>query len=599
MATVNVATELARTGARVLLVDFDLEAPSLMTFNLAGTDKPHKGVVDYVLEYLDTSTPPDLREFICASEKFAESGGQLWVMPAGESGPEYPRRNFSIRWKELYEDHDGYFLIENLKAQWQELLQPDYVLIDSRTGHNEVMGICTRQLPHAVCAAFVPNPQNLDGLEEVITDIRTQQRNSEGLPIRLHFVASNVPYEDDERGTLASALAKYKEVLSAPDIFSIHHYGVLALLGQGIFVLSSPNVALSQEYRALTDRLRVENLEDRTSALRYLSDALDHIPYYGEAASVEASLKLITERHGDDPEVLLWLARVCRQLGFATDALVLLDQSIATGKATGGAYIERAALYLQQEDHERVASARTDYIEAIKRLKGLPDFREAALAVRSLATLGEVDWKQVSLYPAISSLPASVQLWLTNGLDTSDEEMQATRCILQRVAEDFAFSGDEDRDWRTRLAQAFIRLREFSETIALLAPRDFNVETLSWRDAFNLAIAMWGRDRTPPKHLFEHVLMLHADSESQVNEQHQTGAEYYFCLSISAWVCEQPPLARQFRDRAYEVTRNMAGMEFSPWHYLRISPVNFTQDLAALRTAIERGPGSAPPVVNR
>src|SRR5262245_66002017 len=95
MATVNVALELARTGARVLLVDFDLEAPSLMTFNLAGTKHPHKGVVDYVLAYLEGGAAPDLREFMCESESFPDTGGQLWVMPAGESGRDDPQRNLS------------------------------------------------------------------------------------------------------------------------------------------------------------------------------------------------------------------------------------------------------------------------------------------------------------------------------------------------------------------------------------------------------------------------------------------------------------------------------------------------------------------------
>ena len=34
MALVNAGLELARSGRRVLLVDFDLEAPSIETFNL-------------------------------------------------------------------------------------------------------------------------------------------------------------------------------------------------------------------------------------------------------------------------------------------------------------------------------------------------------------------------------------------------------------------------------------------------------------------------------------------------------------------------------------------------------------------------------------
>ena len=58
----------------------------------------------------------------------------------------------------------------------EKTLEPDYVLIDSRTGHNEVGGICTRQLPDAVTILFFPNEQNLFGLKKVVSDIRNEAK---------------------------------------------------------------------------------------------------------------------------------------------------------------------------------------------------------------------------------------------------------------------------------------------------------------------------------------------------------------------------------------------------------------------------------------
>ena len=52
MALMNVGLELAQLGRRVLLVDFDLEAPSLQTFNLPMPPKPSLGIVDYITHYL-------------------------------------------------------------------------------------------------------------------------------------------------------------------------------------------------------------------------------------------------------------------------------------------------------------------------------------------------------------------------------------------------------------------------------------------------------------------------------------------------------------------------------------------------------------------
>ena len=89
MALVNVGTELARMGKRVLLVDFDLEAPSLTSFNLEATASCRAGVVDFVNEYLDTDRAPDVRQFVSDPQTF-DSGGCLWIMPAGAVGRRVP-----------------------------------------------------------------------------------------------------------------------------------------------------------------------------------------------------------------------------------------------------------------------------------------------------------------------------------------------------------------------------------------------------------------------------------------------------------------------------------------------------------------------------
>jgi cellulose biosynthesis protein BcsQ len=58
MALVNIGVELARMGRRVLLVDFDLEAPGIETFNLPRPRDNTPGLVDFVLRYIDTNEAP-------------------------------------------------------------------------------------------------------------------------------------------------------------------------------------------------------------------------------------------------------------------------------------------------------------------------------------------------------------------------------------------------------------------------------------------------------------------------------------------------------------------------------------------------------------
>src|SRR5207302_3767031 len=121
-----------------------------------------------------------------------KKGGRLWVMPAGRRDKAYRNALANLDWQRLYRDEQGFLLFEDTKEGWKEELKPDYVLIDSRTGDTDVLGICTRQLPDSVVVMFTPNEQNLVGLENVCRDIRLEETGGLKKRIRLHFVAANV-----------------------------------------------------------------------------------------------------------------------------------------------------------------------------------------------------------------------------------------------------------------------------------------------------------------------------------------------------------------------------------------------------------------------
>ena len=82
MALANVAVHLARRGRRVLVVDFDLDAPGLDTFPPLRPEEPVPGLVDYVVEYLKTDQAPDIRGFVGESPAV----DNLLVMPSCPQG---------------------------------------------------------------------------------------------------------------------------------------------------------------------------------------------------------------------------------------------------------------------------------------------------------------------------------------------------------------------------------------------------------------------------------------------------------------------------------------------------------------------------------
>jgi hypothetical protein len=95
-------------------------------------------------------------------------------MPAGVQDVQYSNRLNSIDWLALYSELSGFLMFEDLKQQWAKL-RFDYVLVDSCTGHTDVGGICTRQLPDAVVLLFFPNDQNISGLREIAENSVTAQ----------------------------------------------------------------------------------------------------------------------------------------------------------------------------------------------------------------------------------------------------------------------------------------------------------------------------------------------------------------------------------------------------------------------------------------
>src|SRR4051812_36528748 len=107
MALVNAAAELTSRGKRVLIVDFDLEAPGIQTYRPFNERSDSLGVVDYVTEYVATAAAPDIRNYVSECEL---GGRSIWLMGAGKQDGSYARRLNAIDWAALYQDHDGYLM---------------------------------------------------------------------------------------------------------------------------------------------------------------------------------------------------------------------------------------------------------------------------------------------------------------------------------------------------------------------------------------------------------------------------------------------------------------------------------------------------------
>ena len=240
MALANVAWMLAMSGERVLIVDWDLEAPGVHRYfhpflddkDLTATD----GLLDFVVELAGRAAiceeplDEDLVDVIgyikplkwpAGSPVHWDTFGQyagIDLLVAGRQGPAYGETLNTFNWINFYKKLGGRRLMNIARSQMQSIY--DYVLIDSRTGVSDTSGICTVEMPDSLVICFTLNDQSINGASGVANSVLTQRQvrtSSEAdiasedarSPLRIFPVPTRVEIvsERDKR-EVALALAK-------------------------------------------------------------------------------------------------------------------------------------------------------------------------------------------------------------------------------------------------------------------------------------------------------------------------------------------------------------------------------------------------------
>lgn len=195
MAVANIAVLLAKKQKKVLVIDWDLEAPGLHKFfsktqvKLSGNERKNYGVVDLLCSYGDNSF--DLRWQDCIIKaQFGNSS--LDILSAGKQDESYQGKVQNLNWEHLFKVGIGNFL-NSLRSEWTASY--DYIIVDSRTGISDIGDICTVILPDIIVLLFVSNFQNIDGIEKVYRRAINAHKN---LPVdRGKLIAIPIPSRDE------------------------------------------------------------------------------------------------------------------------------------------------------------------------------------------------------------------------------------------------------------------------------------------------------------------------------------------------------------------------------------------------------------------
>ena len=234
MALANVASLFAARGLRVLMVDWDLEAPGLEGFfvsdaNALESVQSRLGVIDLLATYktdhrtlpfalpadvkgkespsivvgieeivavLEASLPP-LRPFLvpCVLPRNARGDGSLSLLPAGaRAGARFNSYASAVQgfdWNDFYTSYHGEAYFEWLRRQLDACA--DVVLIDSRTGVTEMGGVCAQQLADVVVSFCAPNDQNVAGTTKMARALkRPEVASARGRELQVLIVPSRI-----------------------------------------------------------------------------------------------------------------------------------------------------------------------------------------------------------------------------------------------------------------------------------------------------------------------------------------------------------------------------------------------------------------------
>ena len=482
--------------------------------------------------------------------------------------------------------------MENLKHQWESSIKPDYVLIDSRTGHTEVGGVCTRQLPDTVVVMFIPNEQNLTGVSAVVDAIRKENETSRK-KINVELVASNVPSLDDEHEVLRKMMRKFERRLGRrsdkprrSQFTTINRYDSMHLLDQAIFVTDRPTSRLAKQYRELMQKIVAHNLDDREAAMRVITrrfprpsrrtrfTATDFEPF----ARLDDHQEIIDilNRHPDDPEIFHMVGQLYKGHGELDEAESFFARAAKLGAQAGDSKTTKYKLELleTQANHESTQNIRKQLMELLD--NGLSG-RELSQALSLLIRVDDTPSKKLFTRDSLTNLALGDIAAVASVISTSR--------AWQRFAAEKMNNSDakEVNDAiRNEIDLVLVAIGGGKPNLVLRALDVADViQGNVIASCFNYAVAKWAVEEKPDASLFRQVIELDA------YESTSASANYEQCLAISGFLSGDTELAKIRLDRAEVMAKEFMFNSFSCWRYLLVNQETFISDLSEIKKFVE------------
>ncbi len=231
-------------GKRVFILDCDLEAPGFTNFFLKnpGEAAYQNGLVEYLMDRSFTGKTPDIKDYIRTVEGdyTGSKGGAIFIMPAGNTDPHIydAMRGIKVKTDDLKDYIEGLARLpltqpKEMAVQLGDIItiiteanneyRPDVILIDSRTGFNDIFAATALHLSDFVLGFFGTSAQNHTGLHHFIETITklNKTRKPALAPLLVNSIvatANRYDSKEDFADLLEAIMTKFTDEDMVPNL---------------------------------------------------------------------------------------------------------------------------------------------------------------------------------------------------------------------------------------------------------------------------------------------------------------------------------------------------------------------------------------------
>ena len=221
-ALAALAIQFARAGKRVLVMDFDLEAPGIGSVFSAENAVPEAGILDFLLEHPVVGNAFDPAEMLYSfnNQPVIKDGEPVFVAVAGTVDEWYLEKLGRLNYHGLFEslaparDSALKVLFHKLRAQ----AKPDLILVDSRAGLHDLGGLTLCGLAHWHVLFGLDSEQSWLGLRVAVARLGKEQILGGRTQRDIVVVHSMVPPQDGKE----ESIERFRQ--QAFDVFRAEYY---------------------------------------------------------------------------------------------------------------------------------------------------------------------------------------------------------------------------------------------------------------------------------------------------------------------------------------------------------------------------------------